>query len=54
MLTSINPRDIDGYIAGWNKQTNKGKRWHQPDHIADLSGVQNFPRANTYFGPQVP
>ena len=54
MLTSINPRDIDGYIAGWNKQTNKGKRWHQPDHISDLSGVQNFPRANTYFGPQVP
>ena len=54
MLTAMNPRDIDGYIAGWNKQTNKGKRWHQPDHITQLSGVQNFPRANTYFGPQVP
>ena len=54
MLTATNPRDIDGYIAGWNKQTNKGKRWHQPDHITDLGGVQNFPRTNTYFGPTPP
>ncbi len=54
MLTAMNPRDIDTYIGGWNKQTNKGKRWHQPDHITTLNGVQNFPRTNTYFGPLPP
>ncbi len=54
LLTGLNPRDLDGYIAGWNKQTNKGRRWDQDDHIISLNGVVNFPRSNTYFGPPVP
>ena len=46
-----NPRELEGYIAGWYSETLKGKR--EFESFEDITNAQLFPRVNNFYRSQI-